>query len=517
MIPGTAGYRLQAGDTPTTVAAALAALIPGATSAGSALTIPTNTLVSTVISADQTAVMEVRRQEQGYRVSCWCPSPASRDAVAGLVDLAFAGMMNGDTPTEFLALPDGEQVRIRYRATYPNDMPSKERLWRRDICLTVEYPTTVAQQQPLMNFAVDNIAPNGAAQPSRVVSIVAPPKATLGVIRWDAWYSTDALGAAVAADLSPSQFHYRAPFFSTVSTGVSFPAPTQSSMDAEIAAAKAGKIDYFAFNSWPAGSAESVALNLYLSSSIRSQVGFCIIVSASDVWFQGAGYSAEMLGDIALTAQPGYQTALDGRPLLYLIDTGDADILYRFGSPTAFQFIVADIRARVMATMGKSPYFTVLCSDPVRAAHLVATYGFDAASAYATPGAVTSPTPYASLVATTEAWWQTASALGADIIPPVMTGWNPSPRVVTPNALFGAESQGSATAYYSDGTASAIAAHARDAINWLAANRTAAPAQTALCYAWNEFDEGGWLCPTWLTGNAAGDTSRLTALAAALP
>jgi hypothetical protein len=36
-----------------------------------------------------------------------------------------------------------------------------------------------------------------------------------------------------------------------------------------------------------------------------------------------------------------------------------------------------------------------------------------------------------------------------------------------------------------------------------------------LIYAWNEFDEGGWLCPT-LSADGAPDTSRIEALGSVL-
>jgi hypothetical protein len=44
-------------------------------------------------------------------------------------------------------------------------------------------------------------------------------------------------------------------------------------------------------------------------------------------------------------------------------------------------------------------------------------------------------------------------------------------------------------------TPTQIANHIVDAKNWNAANPTVATANTVIVYAWNEFDEGGWLCP----------------------
>ena len=517
--PQQFAYRLTASDTPATVAAAIAAMIPGASATGAVLTIsPAGaTAISATVVADSTALRNVRQQVQRFRVSCWAPNALARDVLAGLADTAFAGMTaeNGEV-TEFITLPSGETARVMYANTAPNDVPGKSRVWRRDVCFAVEYETTVAQAQPGMLFGTPNITANAAALPARAVAILAAPAPTVGAIRWDAWYAADALNSAVAADLSPTQFNYRLPFFATISGGVANIAGNQTAMDAEILAAAGGGLNYWAFLAWPAGAPENAALNLYLASANRARLGFCIIENFSNVFFKGLGYSAELANSIALTAQPGYATVMDGRPLFYMLDTSDADIVYRWGSLGGFGATVAYIRAQVQQATGKNPYMVVLCPDPVRANTLVRRYGFDAVGAYAVPGAISTPTPYASLVQTAESWWGAAVGQGSFIVPPIMTGWNYTPRIVTPNSLFGSEASGSLSAYYQDGTPSQIAAHFGDALAWMQANRSAAPAQTALAYAWNEFDEGGWLCPTYLTGHAAGDSSRLTALAAVL-
>lgn len=515
--PVAYAYRLVSGDTPATVAAAFAGLIAGSSATGAVLTISTGFTVNAIVVADTIALRNVRQQVQRFRVSVWCPSPATRDTVAGLADQAFANMQtaNGEI-TEFLTLPSGEAVRVTYANTSPFDVPSKDRVWRRDLCFMVEYETTVAQAQPMMLFGTPVITPNGNPMPPQTAAILPPPTPKIGAIRWDAWYASDALNSAVAADLSPTQFNYRLPFFATISGGVANIAGNQAAMDAEILAAAGAGLNYWAFLAWPAGAPENTALNLYLGSANQGKLGFCIIEDFSNVYFAGLGYSAELANSIALTAHPGYATVMDGRPLFYMLDTSDADIVYRWGSLQGFNAAVQYIRSQVQAITGKNPYMVVLCPDPVRANTLVRRYGFDAVGAYAVPGAITTPTPYAGLVSTAEAWWNAAVGQGSVIVPPIMTGWNFTPRIITPNSLFGSEVNGSLTAYYQDGTPSAIAAHFGDALAWMAANRSSAPAQTALAYAWNEFDEGGYLCPTYLTGHPAGDNSRLTALAAVL-
>ena len=155
-------------------------------------------------------------------------------------------------------------------------------------------------------------------------------------------------------------------------------------------------------------------------------------------------------------------------------------------------------------------------TSPERAARLARACGFDAISSYALPGGVATPTAYSALASNTAAAWDAFAGFGLDTVPPAMTGWNPTPRSITPNAYFGEEATASRQAYYLDGTASAIAAHVAAMKAWLKRNRASAPMQAGLVYAWNEFSEGGWLCPTYSAGNPAGDTSRVAALASAL-
>jgi hypothetical protein len=41
-----------------------------------------------------------------------------------------------------------------------------------------------------------------------------------------------------------------------------------------------------------------------------------------------------------------------------------------------------------------------------------------------------------------------------------------------------------------------LAAHLERSLRWVEGHPEATPARVVLIYAWNEFDEGGWICPT---------------------
>ncbi|HTW27866.1 MAG TPA: hypothetical protein VME92_12120 [Acetobacteraceae bacterium] len=141
-------YRTVDGDTPESVAANLATQIQAnrvATLSGATVTIPGagEMLVRTV--ADAPSLLEIRRQEQVFRITAWCPTPALRDQVCSLVDSALSA-------ARFIKLADGSTGRHRFQRTASYDQSQDASLYRRDLLYTVEYPTTQAVTQPSMLF-----------------------------------------------------------------------------------------------------------------------------------------------------------------------------------------------------------------------------------------------------------------------------------------------------------------------------------------------------------------------------
>lgn len=155
--PATYTYRPAQSDTPLTVAAALGAMIPQSTVAGSVLTLPTAADVETVIAADQTAWKETRRQEQHIWVIGWCPDAISRDKVMGVVDAGFANMVDAaGNLTDQFPLPDGSSARLLYMSNHTDDQAQRAGNWRRDLQYIACYPTTLIETFPTMIFGQIN-------------------------------------------------------------------------------------------------------------------------------------------------------------------------------------------------------------------------------------------------------------------------------------------------------------------------------------------------------------------------
>lgn len=145
-------HRTIANDSPALVAAVLAAAITvnhPAIASGATVTVPGANLVARIV-ADATATGEVRCQQQVFRVTAWCPTPALRDATCAVVDNAFAA-------TTFLTFPDRTVGRLCFASTTTFDQSQDAALYRRDLLYTVEFPTIQAALQPSMLFGVSGL------------------------------------------------------------------------------------------------------------------------------------------------------------------------------------------------------------------------------------------------------------------------------------------------------------------------------------------------------------------------
>jgi hypothetical protein len=141
-----AAWRLQATDTPQSVAASLATALATARSAsasGATLTVPGAVRLIGRVEADQPTLRLSRRQVQAFRLTAWCADPATRDAVGSAVDAALSGI-------DFIGLADGTSGRLRYIASVVSDRWEDATLYRRELTYTVDYSTSIAVDLPRM-------------------------------------------------------------------------------------------------------------------------------------------------------------------------------------------------------------------------------------------------------------------------------------------------------------------------------------------------------------------------------
>lgn len=337
-----------------------------------------------------------------------------------------------------------------------------------------------------------------------------PPAPVVGAIRWDGWHSdADSVGKAVAKSLGPPEFHYRIPFFGKLDAEgkVVVNGDNASVMEQEIAYAKSGHLDYWAFLSYPEGSIMNRGLELYLASPHRADMHFCIITETAQWRPDNVGKMAARY--TALMAEPGYQTTASGRPLFYFLNHGAAALKKIWGEDDAAFRPVADALRKAAHDRGLAdPYLAVMTWDKKGAKSLADAAGLDAISAYAFQGGAHSA-PYEKLPPVVENFWEEQRRTGAKVIPLAMSGWDRRPRVMNP--VPWEHFAVAADQYYETATADQIAQHVAHAVAWCRAHPAVAEAQTVIIYAWNEHDEGGWLCPT-LRPDGSPDTGRIDAL-----
>jgi hypothetical protein len=134
-------YSAQSGDTPASIATALAALIavgfPGSSAAGPVITVAGRCgILQARVAGQGQSWQELGRQEKTFMITCWCSTPAQRDQLAPPVDVALRKL-------PFITLPDQGAARLRYASTRSSDEGEKVQIYRRDLLYTVEYATSL--------------------------------------------------------------------------------------------------------------------------------------------------------------------------------------------------------------------------------------------------------------------------------------------------------------------------------------------------------------------------------------
>jgi len=323
----------------------------------------------------------------------------------------------------------------------------------------------------------------------------------VGAIRWDAW-TGGTITKQVERTLGPATYHDRLPWFAKVvdQNTVRIDGGPQDVMDREIDFAANAGLDYWAFLVYPESSPMSAALKQYLKSPRRKRIKFCLILH-STLKVRARGWPRERDRILTLLKRPEYQTVLDGRPLVYAFCGRDLPF-------DRFQ----ELRAAVVKA-GINPYWVYMGWSPAADFKRVSAKGFDAVSAYAMGGGWPK---FAQLVQAVETkYWQAAAKARVPLVPMVTTGWDKRPRKDHPVSWEKDAGYHAQKVFPSRATPEEIAQHLRRAMKFCDAHPKLCPARAVIIYAWNEYDEGGWLAPTRNADGAPG-TGRLDAIRKAL-
>lgn len=304
----------------------------------------------------------------------------------------------------------------------------------------------------------------------------------VGAIRWDAW-TGGSVTEQVERTLGPKRHHDRLPWFADVidDETVRIDGGRQAIMDREIDFAVAAGLDYWAFLVYAESGSMSVALKQYLQSRKRGQVGFCLILHGT-LNAEDGQWPDERDRALALLKEPGYQTVLGGRPLVYTFLGG----AFPFGR---FNEFLASAKKD-----GIDPYCVYMGWNPASDFESVSRMGFDAVSAYARAG---EQEKFRDLAESVEKdYWQRAVESEVKYVPLVTTGWDKQPRKDNPVSWERDHSYHTQKVFPSRAAPEEISSHLGRAVSFVRSNPGVCEANAIIIYAWNEYDEGGWLAPT---------------------
>ena len=145
-------YRMRSGDSTALVAAALAEQVRAdrpAVAVGSDLYVVAGLGLLVRVVTDGVGGRELRRQSAVFRITFWCPDPATRDLVVAAVDSSMAGALFIDV--------GGWACRLQLSGESSTDEGSAGGVWRRDLLYSVEYPTTASETLSAMLFGIADV------------------------------------------------------------------------------------------------------------------------------------------------------------------------------------------------------------------------------------------------------------------------------------------------------------------------------------------------------------------------
>lgn len=336
----------------------------------------------------------------------------------------------------------------------------------------------------------------------------------VGAIRWDAWGGKNGVEGGeqtrvLEKTLEPEKYHWRLPWFAQVRAdgSVSLDGAAPGIMEKEIDFAADAGLDYFIFLDYGRESFKSRAVERFLSAPNAARMQFAVCFMLFPDFISDDNWNRTVERYVKLFDHPRWLKVCGGRPLAFTFAVGEDE------SRQKARFLQLRNAAR---KAGIDPYFCTFQPCPKNTWlrwNELKDLGYAAVGSYAPMGPLADGrASYFDFVREGEASLQgEALRLGLPCIPGFSTGWQKDPR--KEYVPYWEKTQ----AYHrQDGfpdlpTDAEIAGALQRTLDFAAGHPELCPANAIAVYAWNEHDEGGWLCPTW-TPSGTPDLSRLNAV-----
>ncbi len=215
----------------------------------------------------------------------------------------------------------------------------------------------------------------------------------------------------------------------------------------------------------------------HMESPLRERIKLAAILGAYEINEEDYLELADVL------SEPYYEKTSDGRPIIFLFEALEPTACLTFARMDA-----------ILQARGISPYWVGMVNTPPadapNAEQTAVLARMDAISAYAqTTEHIQSYAAFAKATAETNA---ARAALQKPVLPLFSMGWNPSPRVKNPVPWI---TYGDID-YAPVATGEELIAAAESLRDWIRTTDIPLAPEHLLTFAWNELEEGGWICPT---------------------
>lgn len=315
-------------------------------------------------------------------------------------------------------------------------------------------------------------------------------KIQVGVINWDAALPKDTyMGYFVTRALSPSTYRDRVPFYTDIidDEHVSFHARTDEEFTCELQYAANAGIDYFAYvwyndepfnakqfiteeNEVIVGGAWEIAFarKMHARNPLRNKVKMCAVLCGADLL-------DTTLSQLAVEMQQPYYQKMENQPLVYVYGGYRPETISR-------------LRAFCREKGTVDPYVVFMNhTKPPREGD-----DYSAAQGVSDYSCVVNDVPsFDKVTARMLHLNEERLAYNMPCIPLFTTGWNPMPRMDHEVPWIKYRSKQYAPAP----TEAEMLDSAKQLAAWYTANKVSMTGHI-LTFAWNEFEEGGYLCPT---------------------
>lgn len=271
------------------------------------------------------------------------------------------------------------------------------------------------------------------------------------------------------------------PFYATkTKNGVQIRCTSFEIIKKEIDYASKYGIDYFAFCWYPFNSFLDTARNLFLEVE-QTKVKWCLIIGTNPFTTSDAKWL------ISQFSKENY-LKIDNRPVVYLFNVNE-ELL------EIVNFLKGECKSY-------EPYFIGMVWDKKQAEIMNKLFNLDAITAYCTPHK--NGISYDKLSKLEKSKWKEYRSIN-NVVPWITTGWDKRPRYDSPVSWGKCEDFDKQ--FIKSPTLNEMKRALREAFMFAKENNN----NLILIYAWNEFDEGGFIEPT-LTSNGCINKNKLKSI-----